>query len=655
MSQPPSQQPPQGGSGTPQEPPQGSPQQPAAQPYGSEPPGTPPPPPAAPPAPPAQPPAPGAPAYGSPQAPGPYGQQPPAPGTPGYGYPQAPGPYGAPQPGPYGQQSQPGPYAQQSQPGPYGQQPQPGPYAQQPQSGPYGQQPQPGPYGQQGYPGYPAPPGPPPAAPLSSAPTGGGFFRGRTGVIIASAVAVVVVAAVGVGFALDGGDSPAEKPVAHGSADGKGGSGPSASPSGDDNDEGRDAEDDLNAGRRAGEAKVLWMQDNDLKLPRNGATVRGPWVVGDTLVKAAYRDVSGYALATGEKKWTLKVDTDICAASVNATDDGKIVLGVLDGTDDRAKCAQVQQVDLTTGKAGWKKTIKPNGLWDLLSDIGLAISGDTVTVGRSGGTNAFRVSDGKELFGAPTGKCQPVAYSGGPKLIAALNCTVGDPENPQQQIQQLDPVTGKARWTYQPERGWEVDRVYSVDPLVVSLTNEKKKSWGVLAFKDNGELRSQLDGDASDKFAPDCGGSLEIFGKTLDNCTGVAATADTFYMATQAPSATDRQNKVVAFDLNTGKPKWSSLAPAGRMMQPVRMDGANLIVRLEATYDAGGAIASIAPSGGSPKIVLQHPASTSRVEETIFGGKFLWLDGRSIIVADRLTEANNRGDDRETAMIAFGK
>lgn len=615
MTQPPSQQPPQGGSGTPQEPPSGTPRQPA----------TPPPPPPS--APPAQPPAPGAPAYGYPAAPGPYGQQPPAAGTPGYGYPQAPGPYGQQAPGPYGQQP----------PGPYGQ----------PQPGPYGQ-PQPGPYGQPGYPGHPAPP----VAPSPS--SGRGFLRGRTGVIVAAAVAVVVVAAVGVGFAVSG-DDPGGKPVAQGSSDGKDDTGPTAAPSGDGTDEGRDTDDDLNAGRKDGEAKILWAKDNGLKLPRNGATVQGPWAVGDTLVTAAYRNVFGYSLDTGEEKWTLKFDTDICAAPTNATDDGKIVIGLKDGTDDGADCVLVQQIDLTTGKAGWKKTIKKNGAWDLLSEVGLAISGDTVTVGRSGGTDAFRVSDGKELFGSLAGKCRPTAFAGGSKLIAAVNCTVDDPENPQQQIQQIDPVTGKPRWTYELKRGWEVDRVYSVDPLVVSLVEEQKKSWGILALKDDGSNRSQLQGAAGDKFAPKCGSSLHIFAKSLDDCTGVVVNADTVYMATEAAGTTDRTNKVVAFDLDTGKPKWSSASPAGRVMEPVRMDGANLVVHFEASWDKGGAIASIAPIGGAPKVLLQHPESTTNIEQMIYNGKFLWLDGRSIIVAGRLSDSSSKGDDRETAVIAFGE
>ncbi|WEH40205.1 PQQ-binding-like beta-propeller repeat protein [Streptomyces sp. AM 2-1-1] len=633
MVQPPSQQPPQEGSGTPQQP-------------GAQPSGTPP----LPPAPPAQPPVPGAPAYGYPQAPGPYGQQP-------------PGPYGPPQPGPYGQQPPaPGPYGQQppapGAPGPYGQQPvQPGPYGQQPQaSGPYGQQPGPYAYGQQGHPGAPA--YAPVPAPASS---GRGFLRGRTGVVTAAAVAVVLVVGAGVGFAVLGGDDDPEKPVAHGSGsptgtDAPGPTGSTSEDKGDGDGDGGGARDDLNAGRKPGEAKVLWLTPNDVKLPRNGARVYGPWVVGDTLVKAMYRSISGYSAATGEEKWTRTFPTDVCAAPSNATEDGKIVIGVMDGTGDRAKCTTVQQVDLTTGKAGWKKTIKPNGLWDLLSDIGLAISGDTVTVGRSGGTDAFKVSDGTALFGSPTGKCTPEAFAGGTKLIAALNCTTDDPENPQQQIQQLDPVTGKARWTYQPKRGWEIEKVYSVDPLVMALTNEKEKSWGVITLRENGALRSQLVSDAGDAFSPSCGGALlQIFSKTLDGCDDVAVSADTLYMATEAAGTTDRSNKVVAFDLDSGKPRWKAAAPAGRVMTPMRMEGANVILHMEPTYEAGGAVASLPPTGGTPKILLQHPASTSAVEQGFFDADFLYVGGRSVIVADRLTEANNRGDERENTMMAFGE
>lgn len=634
MTQPPSQQPPQGGFGAPQEPSKGSPQPPR------QPPQAPPPPSAPPQAPPsAQPPAPQAPpaqpGYGYPQAPGQAPAQ-----APGYGYPQQPGPYQQPgqQPGPYGQQ--PGPY-QAAQPGPYGRQ-QPGPYGQPPQPG-YG-------YPQQQYPGGPGGPGMP-----GPGGSGGGPFKGKPAVVIAAAVAALLVIGGGVFLAVNSGDDD-KKPIAKESNDPKAPSASASVDEGDGNGTGRDGDDDLNAGRKAGEAKVLWLQKNDVDLPRNGADVYGPWVIGDTVVKGMYRAVSGYSAADGKQKWTLKLPADLCAAPAQATSDGKIVIGVKNGTTDKADCSDLQMVDLTTGKAGWKKSIKKSGLFDMMTDISLAISGDTVTVGRTSNSNAYRVSDGKELFGKPAGNCQPFAFAGGPKLIAAGSCRTDDLDNPQHQLQEIDPNTGKARWTYKPARGWEIDRVYSVDPLVISLTQREKKKWSILAIKQNGTLRSQLIGDKDDKFAPDCGSAFAIFGKSLDGCTGVAADANTFYMATQADtSGTARTNKVVAFNLNTGKPKWKAAAPAEQLVKPLRMEGANVLLYVEAGYGKGGGIATLAPTGGTPQMLLKHPESTAGIESSFYNAKIVYAAGRSFIASGRVSASNDKEELETKTMMAFGK
>ncbi|MEV7401685.1 PQQ-binding-like beta-propeller repeat protein [Streptomyces sp. NPDC091267] len=614
MTQPPSQQPPQGGFGAPQEPPQGVPQPPKGPPQ-TPPPAQPPQPPAAPPGPPSA--------------------------QPGYGYPQQPGPYGQPQQqGPYGQQ-QPGPYAQQ--PGPYGQPQQPGPYGQPQQPG-YG-------YPQQQYPGAPVPPGP-------TGPGGGNPFKGKPLMIIAAAVAALLVIGGGVYLATSGGDDD-KKPVAKESS---GGPQPSVSPSvdeGDGNGTGREGGDDLNGGRKPGEAKVLWLQKNDVDLPRNGADVYGPWVVGDTLVKGMYRTFAGYGVADGKQKWKLKLDTDICSAPSEVTSDGKIVIGVKNGTSDKADCSELQLLDLNTGKTGWKKEIKSSGLFDLMSDISLAISGDTVTVGRTGASNAFRVSDGKELFGKRDGICQPFAFAGGPKLIAATSCRVQDVENPQHEIEEIDPVTGKPKWTYKPARGWEVDNVYSVSPLIVSLTkgsSSEDKQWSILALKENGTLRSQIVSDKGDKFPAGCGSAFAIFGKSVDGCDGVTADANTLYMRTQDDtSGTSRTNKVVAFNLNTGKTKWKANSPAEHTMKPLRMEGGNVLLYVDAGYDNGGGIATLAPTGGTPQMVLQHQDSTSEIESSFYDEKILYAGGRSFIVSGRVSATNDKEELETKTMMAFGK
>jgi hypothetical protein len=582
-----------------------------------------------PPQPPNQPPQGG---YGAPQPPAqpPQGppQMPPTPPpaapAPGYGYPQTP-PAQPAQPG-YG-------YPQQA-PG------QPGPYAQQP--GPYGQQP--GPYG--GYPGQPQYPGAP-------APGGSSFFKGKPGIIIGAAVAGLLVIGGGTWFALSGDDKDDKPSVSKSSGDPK----PSGSDSvdqGDGGGDGREGNDDLNAGRQPGEAEALFVLKNDVDLPRNGADVFGPWVVGDTVVKAMYREVAGYSVTDGKKKWSVPLTAEVCSAPAQTSTDGKIVVGVKDGLTEKAKCLDLQMIDLKTGKAGWKKPIpKSEAAFGSLSDFTLSISGNTLAAGGTGNSYGFSMTDGKQLFGKPEEDCKRYAFAGGPKLIAAASCPTSDYSKPKHQLQEVDPATGKTKWTYNAPVGWEIDKVYSASPLVVSLTQREPKKRSVIALDDNGKPRSQIDG-GKDKYAPRCGGAFVIFGQNLEGCTGVAADANTFYMATE-PATVRSPNHVVAFDLDTGKEKWRSASGGERGMTPLRMEGGSVLVYLGASYDKGGAVATIAPTGGAPKTLLKHPVSTAEIENTLYSPRMAYADGRFFMASGRVSASNDKEEMETETMLAFGK
>ncbi|QGZ49352.1 PQQ-binding-like beta-propeller repeat protein [Streptomyces sp. QHH-9511] len=555
-----------------------------------------------------------------PAAPGPYGQ----PTQPGYGYPQQ-----APPPG-YG-------YPQQ-QPGPYGQQP--GPYGQQP--GPYGQQP--GPYG-----GYPTQP-PYPAAPTP--PGGGGPFKGKPGVIVAAAVAALLVIGGGTWFAVSGGDDEKD-PVAQPTAT-SGTPKPTESvDQGDGSGDGRNSEDDLNAGRKPGEAKVNWLLKNNVDLPRNGADVFGPWIVGDIVVKGMYKSLDGYSLSDGSAKWHLDLPFELCATPPEPAADGSFVIGVNDSAGDRAKCTQLQKIDLKTGKVGWKKAVPKGTGFSSLSDTTLAISGNTVTAAGTGSSYGYSLADGRQLFAGPTSGCKPYAFAGGAKLIAAASCPTSDYKNKQEQISEVDPATGKARWTFKLQPKWEVDKVYSVNPLVVSAQQRDEKKWTVFAVTPQGKLRSQIQG-GTDKYAPNCGGAFVIFGRNLQGCTGVAADANTFYMATESDNHRTA-NAVVAFDLNTGKSKWRAEAPAERTITPLRMEGSDVLLYMDASYDTGGAVATLAPTGGAPKIILQHPASTAQIENTFYDPGFAYGNGTFVVTSGRVSASNDKEEKEAKTMMAFSK
>jgi hypothetical protein len=602
MTQPPN-QPPQGGFGAPQDqPPQGggfgAPQTPPAPggfgapstPYGT--PGAPQGAPAAPgvpptPPPPAQPPA-----------------APPQPPQPGYGYPQQPGPYGAPAPGPYG-------YPQQ--PGPYGAAPQPG-------------------FGQPQQPPYPGAPGAPPG-------------KKRTALIIGAAVAALLVIG-GTVYAVtsDGDGGGKKKPVAQQSGDDK----PSASGSPSAPGGGGDDPENLNEGRKAGEAKVLWYKSAP-DAPGSGADAPGMWITGKAAVKAAYKQVFAYGVGDGRPVWgPLSFPQKICAVTPQKSADDKVVVAYMSGAGDDAKCNQLQQIDLGTGEKGWSAKVADGGLFDSALNVELAVSGRTLMVGRSESGTAYDIDSGRKLYDKTKygAACFPAAYAGGTdRLIQVSSCGAGG-SNAHDEIQELDPATGKVRWTQPVKKGWQVTRTFSVDPLVVYLTNQDKKAWNISTFTRDGKFRSEVKVD--EKFAPRCGWA--ILERDLQGCQGVAADADTLYLPTDATSTA---NEIVAISLSTGKARWRAKSPADEPMYPLRVEGGRLVAYVQPSYDAGGQVVSIPVDGSSHTTtkLLQNPQGTAEIEDTFFDSLVDWADGRFFISTGRLSGSDQ---SKEKLIMAFG-
>ncbi|MEU9625934.1 PQQ-binding-like beta-propeller repeat protein [Streptomyces luteogriseus] len=572
--------------------------------------------------------------YGAPQPPqGPPQTPPPpqGPPQPGYGYPQQP-----PQPG-YGYPQQP-----PQQPGPYGQPGQPGPY----NPGPYGQPQQPGPYGQPGY-GYPQQPQYPGAP---GTPPGGGSnnpFKGKPALIIGAAVAALLVVG-GTVWAVTGDDGKSKKkPVAQKTDDPKAGSSAPVNPGDGSGDGGEDPED-LNAGRQAGEAKVLWYKEAP-DAPGSGADADGMWITDKTAVKAAYKQLFAYNVGDGKPSWdAITFPQKICATTPQKTSDDKIVVAYMSGSSDRAKCNQLQEIDLVTGEKGWKGQVGDGALFDSTLSVELSITGKTLMVGRSQSGTAYDVTNGDKLFDKKRygNACFPAAFAGGEKLIAVSSCGAGT-DKEHDEVQELDPKTGKARWTQPFDKGWRVARTYSVSPLVVYSTNEDKKAWNISTFTSGGKFRSQVGFD--EDFAPECGWA--ILERDLTGCQGVAADDSTLYLPTKA---TTGANEIVAIDLANGKEKWRVKSPADESMLPVKTEGGKLIAYVQPSYDAGGQIVSIPTGGGShkPSKLLQNPEGAADIENSFFSKDVDWADGRFYISTTRLS---GNDDTKEKLMLAYGK
>ncbi|WP_351233497.1 PQQ-binding-like beta-propeller repeat protein [Streptomyces sp. NPDC002133] len=520
-----------------------------------------------------------------------------------------------------------------------------GPY-QPPQAGPYGRL---NPYGG----GYSAPPTGP------AAPSGR-----RPAALLAAGLAALLAIGGGTWFALygDDKDSGGNRPTAGASS-----TGPSSSAGGGKKAEaglpGGSAPDTakaahLNKGRKPGDAKVLWLRKNDVDLPGLGGDVFGPWLVGDTVVTAMHRSVTAHSVADGTLQWSLPLGTGICRAPQHASADDKIVLAVQERPGAEGdQCRQLRMVDLRTGKQGWTQKIVEDGNFDFDWDYSITLTGNTVTAGRYGHSTAYRLGDGKPLWGKWEGGedvCQPHEYANeGSTLVASVSCPVDDADNPQEEVHGIDPATGASRWKYRLPRGYVVENVYSVDPLVVHAVDRSKDRQGILVLNADGTKRSSIQGQ--DQYANWC--SEDVVDKgNLQTCQ-VVADDSTLYMATAAPDGVDKPNSIVAFDLDTGVEARRVEAPGGHMIMPLRMEGRELLVRTMPTIgtDEPGALASVAPGGTDLRVLLQLPASSAKTERMLMATRGVYADGRYFLVADTVVASNDAEEKERETMMAIGE
>ncbi|MFE2553923.1 PQQ-binding-like beta-propeller repeat protein [Streptomyces sp. NPDC059355] len=540
--------------------------------------------------------------------------QPPTPS--GYGH--LPGP---PQPG-YG-------YPQQGE----------NPYAQQPPTQPMQPMPQ-QPMPQQGH--FPPPPGMPTVGmhPAGGAPQP----KNKTAVVVAAAVAGVLVLGTGGYFALfAGGDEDPKKPVAQSSApaDDK----PSAEvDKGDGSGNGGKESEDLNAGRKQGEDKALWLKTAKVDGPGLGVDSTGQWIVGDTVVKSVWKNLTAYGVTDGKEKWTLAFPTPVCSVTKQTTAESKTVVMVKDGDGDSATCNQMKQVDLKAGKEGWTKEVPKEGLFDIMTSPSLGITGDTVAVSRSGTASAFKVSTGDKLFGsAGVEGCKPDSYVAAKnKMIAIATCYDDDLSS---EVSDADPVTGKKTWTFKLPAKYKVGAVYSLDPLVLDIGNQDKKERAIVVLGPDGKQRATVSGEGN--FATECTNGLF---RSVEVCSTTAVDGNTLYMPTVAESG--KANEIVAFDLDSGKAKWRTPAGDGRTITPLSAANGQLIAYRKATSEQGGEVVSVPAAGGTPTVLLRNPSGTSApIESSFFTPIVDYADGRLFISQSRLLA---RGAAEKLLMV-FGK
>jgi outer membrane protein assembly factor BamB len=417
-----------------------------------------------------------------------------------------------------------------------------------PGSPPYGGQPQ--------YPApqqYPGPSGPGPGQPYPGLPPGGGpppKRKARTGVSIT--IALVLVAAAGAWFVTNsGGDGDNEK-------DGQ--------PSG------------VAADTPGGQ---VWAVDEGNP---ESERARGMWVVpdADAVVKAGLNTLVSYSLADGSVNWTVELEGEhLCVPSSTAAD-GRVVVG-----HGEKNCGQnITMVDLTTGEQGWSERLEPQ---EDPTGFQIAMAGDSYAIHTHGGWNLHRIEDAEVISAlrapyhalqhrineSPYGEPQDVedgdeicaadGIAGGEILVRRLSCAMVHNREadalsePFYKLQQIDPANDDVLWTVELPEGKWLDKVHSVEPLVVSFRSGEFDAISDLAVVKDGQITAQFPlgntgvAESDSHLTRDqlCRGGI-VPHDALDDCAGFVAHGEVLYA-----SPVGRNGPVTALDLATGEPLWA--------------------------------------------------------------------------------------------------
>ncbi|MFW6694604.1 PQQ-binding-like beta-propeller repeat protein [Streptomyces sp. MAR4 CNX-425] len=556
-----------------------------------------------------------------------FGPPPPEdPQQPGYGYPQTPPPSAPPTPpGGFGAPPEQSPYGYpqpQSQPQPQPQvQPEP-PQPQQQYSFAQPVLPDSGGYPQAQVPGLPDKPAGPAAQKLVP-----------VWAVIAAVVAILLGAG-GTGWFLTGDDGDTQA--------GGGGGGGDAKPVNESKPASPDGELLFGVPYPEVEEGVTW-------------PASGQWATEKVYAKALVNSVKGFDTTTGKETWDLPTDGLVCGGSRVVTDDGKAAMLVQDGKvsgpdDGYAPCSEIVVFDVDTGEKLWQQHV-PSADENVRFDH-VTIAGDMVIASGLSGSAAFPLSGGDPVWKTKTTtECKDHDYaSDGTNLLGLVFCGSIDED---MKVQKVDPATGGIYWSYDVPDGVQSVQVLSVEPPVITIGAGRTTETDIFAL-DGGELRSKISlgtESAGPRYKPGCD-----YSDGAESCTTVAVDGDTMYLPSrehQGKSEYGDTNEIVAFDLDTGKPKKKYDAGEKRTMVPLRMEDGKIIAYRRGTYDTGGEIVAINPRSAKEEIWLELPNDTAETESTMTYSDqvpYKFEHGRFYLAHDLISDR----DDVKYFALAFG-
>lgn len=452
--------------------------------------------------------------------------------------------------------------------------------------------------------------GPPPSPFTQSQQAAAEHKRGRRRAVFVLVLALVVLAGVGAWF------------VWPESGAGKGSDAAEMKSAAQPPDAVRESVEALPKGAPSAGHVVSDMQTNTLKGGQK-ETTPGLWVTKKTMVKGKgdmlfamkANDPSGKDAV----EWHLSFAGDICGVTPQVTVDGRTAVISKDPKRGNS-CSELTMVKLDSGKKLWHVGI-PTKESTLSDGTTVTMTKGVVTTSWTVGAAGFDMASGKKLWQlGRTKNCMIGGFAGGKALLMRYECAA-DETYFHYQVKEVDPRSGRARWTYKLANGVEDVSIVSSRPAVLAIGAGDLGATDLISLDSRGKYRATI---------PLEGGHYEVkcSDEIVDRCSQVAVSGNQVFVTSGEglEEIADKTNWIVAFDLATGKSGKKFDAGHDQKLYPLRMSGDRLLALKSGTDDAAPlSLVSLDPKTGKQATYFYFSAPQGGVALT-YGGELSQIE-----------------------------
>lgn len=380
----------------------------------------------------------------------------------------------------------------------------------------------------------------------------------------------------------------------------------------------------------------------------------GTWATDKVLAKGYGNRIEGIRIGDfddrgfSKEAWRLTFPAPPCAVTRHVSADGRTAVlhpGENPGKNADAAdlmalpCDRLTVFDLDTGKKLWTVKLPGDGS---STSVNVTMTDGVVVTSWGEGSAAYDMTGGKRLWADLTpSACSDSGFAGGRRLVALVSC--GDSADPTYRVQEVNPRTGKPRWTYKVATGVQDIYLVSSSPAVVAVAAGDVDVTDLIALSDRGRARGTVRLD-HDHQAVACDGA---FNATVEACEGIVVGREQLYIATDG--------EVVAYDLGTGESVFKFDSPKDRTTYPLRMSGGKVIAYREAASFGPDTIVGLDPVTRRQTALLYF-SGDGEVGELASPGSsdILYEHGRAFFAARSVHGPENKGEVGEWDVLAVG-